>query len=135
MSIATIQHENEIVLVVRDGFDAKEADELHELLLRLGSGQAITVDFRAVRRIEDFVMARLAGELARGPLHVIGLSRHQSRAIRADASRRGAEEASRFAWFLRAIVVALLLGAAAGVMAASFVSLVEAEGLEIPFLP
>jgi anti-anti-sigma regulatory factor len=91
MTISTIQQENEIVLVVRDGFDAKEADDLHELLLRMGSGQAITVDFRAVRRIEDFVMARLAAELARGPLHVIGLSGHQSRIIRYLSPEDGAE--------------------------------------------
>ena len=82
MTIAKVEHGRDVVLVVRDGFEASDADELHDQLRRIGRDRPITVDLRAIRRIEDFVMARLARDLARGSLHVLGLSHHQLRLLR-----------------------------------------------------
>jgi hypothetical protein len=95
MTIATIHHDDELLLVMRDGFGAEEADELHELLLHVRGRFAITVDFRAVRRIEDCVMARLAAELADRPLRVVGLTGHQCRLLRYLSPERGAEALRR----------------------------------------
>jgi len=55
------------------------------------------------------------------------------RAIRVDASQPDAEETSRWKRPVCATLIALLLGAAAGVIAALFLTVVEAEGLVIPF--
>ncbi len=79
MAIVTIERDDGTVLVVKDGFDASDARKLQELLLR-NRDHAITVDFRAARHIEDFVIARLAPELK--ALHVLGLTDHQRRLLR-----------------------------------------------------
>lgn len=95
MTIATLHRDGELLVVMSDGFGAEEADELHELLLRARGRLSITVDFRAVRRIEDCVLARLATELEERPLHVVGLSGHQGRLLRYLSPERGAEALRR----------------------------------------
>jgi CheY-like chemotaxis protein len=89
MSIVLLEHADDTVLAVQDGFGANDGGQLHELLLRIGRERAITIDFREVRGIEDFVLARLAPEFARRPMRVLGLSDHQHRILHYFASESG----------------------------------------------
>ena len=89
MPIVLLEDANETVLAVQDDFDRSDADELHDLLLRIARDRAVTIDFREVRRIEDFVIARVAPEFARRPMRVLGLSEHQRRVLRYFAPEPG----------------------------------------------
>ncbi len=91
MPIMMLEHADETVLAVHDGFGASDAEELHDLLLRIGRGRAVTIDLREVRWIEDFVLARLGPEFARRPIRALGLSEHQHRILRYFAAHSGAE--------------------------------------------
>lgn len=93
MTIVRIEREDEIVLAAQDGFDAGDADALRELLLQLEGGRPVTVDFRAVRGMEDFVMARVAPALSRASVHVLGLSDHQRRILRYVSAEPAAQRA------------------------------------------
>jgi hypothetical protein len=55
------------------------------------------------------------------------------RAIHDDGARPDADARARWKRAVRAIAFALLLGAAAGMVTALFLSVVEAEGLVVPF--
>jgi anti-anti-sigma regulatory factor len=90
MTVVTLKDENETVLAARDQFDAMEANELHDLLLKIERDRPVTVDFRNVRGIEDFVLARLAQDFARRRLRILGLSDHQHRILRYFAPPSGA---------------------------------------------
>jgi CheY-like chemotaxis protein len=91
MPIVTREDRYETVLAVHDGFDANDADELHDVLLRIERDRAVTIDLREVRRIEDFVIARLAQEFAHRPVRVLGLCEHQRRILRYFAPESAAE--------------------------------------------
>ena len=95
MPIMMLEHADETVLAVHDGFGASDAEELHDLLLRIERDRAVTIDFREVRWIEDFVLARLGPEFARRPIRVLGLSEHQHRILRYFAADSGAEPHER----------------------------------------
>ncbi len=82
MPIITREDRYETVLAVHDAFDANDADELHDVLLRIERDRAVTIDLREVRRVEDFVIARLAQESAHRPMRVLGLCEHQRRILR-----------------------------------------------------
>lgn len=91
MPITMLEHAEETVVAVHDGFGARDADELDDLLSRIGRDRAVTIDFRDIRWIEDFVLARLGPELALRPIRVLGLSGHQHRILRYLAADSGAE--------------------------------------------
>jgi hypothetical protein len=91
MAIVMIEDENETVLAVNGRFDSSDADELHDLLLHLQRDGVITIDFRTVRRVEDFVLARLATDLGRRPLRIIGLTEHHRRILRYLCPWRGSD--------------------------------------------
>lgn len=91
MAIVMLEHADETVLAVQDGFGASDAEELHDRLSRIARDRAVTIDFRDVRRIEDFVIARLAQELAHRPVRVLGLCEHQRRILRYFAPESAAE--------------------------------------------
>jgi CheY-like chemotaxis protein len=91
MPIMMLEHADETVLAVHDGFGASDVEELHDLLLRIERDRAVTIDFREVRWIEDFVLARLAPEFARRRIRALGLSEHQHRIMRYFAPESAAE--------------------------------------------
>ena len=91
MPIVTREDRYETIVAVHDCFDASDADELHEVLVRIEGDRAVTIDFRDVRRIEDFVIARLAQDFAHRPVRVVGLCEHQRRILRYFAPESAAE--------------------------------------------
>lgn len=97
MTLTTLEDEHETVLAARDRFEMRDADELHDLLLTIERERPVTLDFRNVRGIEDFVIARLAQDFAGRSMHILGLSEHQHRIVRyfAPAYDRGAPRPTR----------------------------------------
>jgi sporulation protein YlmC with PRC-barrel domain len=100
MTVMTLEDEHETVLTVEDRFEMSDADELHDVLLKIERDRPVTIDFRSVRRIEDFVIARLAQDFTRTSMRILGLSEHQHRIVRyfapeydAGAPRRTPERA------------------------------------------
>ena len=91
MPIMMLERADETVVAVHDGFGASDAEELHDLLLRIERGRAVIVDFREVRWIEDFVLARLGPEFARRPIRALGSSEHQHRILHYFVANSGAE--------------------------------------------
>ncbi len=82
MALMTFEDEHETVFAAQDRFEMSDADELHDVLLKIERDRPVTVDFRNVRAIEDYVIARLAQDFAGRSIHILGLSEHQHRIVR-----------------------------------------------------
>jgi CheY-like chemotaxis protein/anti-anti-sigma regulatory factor len=84
MRIATRSDLSGAVLTLEGPFEAASERELHDALLAIGGDRPIVIDFREVRLVEDFALARLAGELGgtlRGRVTLLGLSEHHHRLL------------------------------------------------------
>jgi anti-anti-sigma regulatory factor len=71
-------------------FDAHAADAVHELLQALDPARGVILDFHAIRSVEPWALAALAGETSAPArrLTIVGMSRRSQRLLNDFARNR-----------------------------------------------